>query len=93
MVMKTAKEILGESVTGKYPEKESWWWNEEVQSAVKEKREAWKEWKIASEENKEVRERYTSRNKISKEKIAIAKQAASENLYDELDKNGPKIIF
>jgi len=31
MVMKTAKEILGESVTGKYLEKESWWWNEEVQ--------------------------------------------------------------
>jgi len=25
MVMKTAKEILGESVTGKYLEKESWW--------------------------------------------------------------------
>lgn len=52
-----------------------------------------KEWEIASEENKEeARERYTSRNKISKEKVAIAKQAASENLYDELERSGPKII-
>jgi len=52
MVMKTAKEILGESVAGKNIEKESWWWNEEVQSAVKEKREPWKGWRIVSEENK-----------------------------------------
>jgi len=37
MVMKTAKEILRESVTGKYLEKESWWWNEKVRSAVKKK--------------------------------------------------------
>ena len=52
-----------------------------------------KEWEIASEENKEeARERYISWNKTSKEKVAIAKQAASENLYDELNKNGPKII-
>jgi len=49
---------------------------------------------MASEENKEeARDRYSSRNKISKEKVAIAKQAASENLYDELDKNGPMIIY
>ena len=40
MVMEAAKEILGESTVGKYLEKESWWWNEEVQVAVKEKKEA-----------------------------------------------------
>jgi len=81
MVMKTAKEIFGESVTEKYLEKESWWWNEEVQSAVKEKRDAWKERKGASEENKEeARELYIIQNKTSKEEVAVAKQAASENL-------------
>ena len=93
MVMEAAKEILGESVAGKYLEKESWWWNEEVQTAVTEKRDAWKEWKRASEDNKEeARERYTSLNKTSKEKVAIAKEAASENLYSEIERNGPKII-
>ena len=88
MVMEAAKEILGESVAGKYLEKESWWWNEEVQTAVTEKRDAWKEWKRASEDNKEeARERYTSLNKTSKEKVAIAKEAASENLYSEIERN------
>jgi len=59
--MDAAKKILRESVAGKYLEKESWWWNEEVQSAVKEKRDAWKEWTRTSEYNKEeTRERYTS---------------------------------
>jgi hypothetical protein len=40
MVIDTAKEVLGESIPGKYLEKESWWWNEEVEKAVKEKTQA-----------------------------------------------------
>ena len=31
-------------------------------------------------------------NKTSKEKVAVAKEAASENLYDKIEMNGPKII-
>ncbi len=35
-----AKEILGETSGGIYVEKESWWWHDEVQKAVKEKRDS-----------------------------------------------------
>ena len=35
MINTSAKEILGETSCGKYVEKESWWWNDEVQKAAK----------------------------------------------------------
>ena len=38
MINTNAKDILGETSGGKYGERESWWWNDEVQKAVKEKR-------------------------------------------------------
>ena len=39
-----SKEILGES-KGRGPQfKETWWWNEEVQNVVKNKRECFKTW-------------------------------------------------
>ena len=42
--MINAKEILGETSGGKYLERESWWWNDDVQKAVKEKRDSFKKW-------------------------------------------------
>ena len=38
MINTSAKEILGETSGGKYVERESCWWNGDVQKAVKEKR-------------------------------------------------------
>ena len=39
LLLDTAKSVLGQTTgKGAYNEKESWWWNEEVQKAVKEKR-------------------------------------------------------
>ena len=34
MINTNAKEILGETSGGKYVERESWWWNGDVQKAV-----------------------------------------------------------
>jgi exonuclease III len=91
MVVNTAREVLGESAPGKYLEKESWWWNEEVTESVAEKKRAWKEWKLSGSE--EAREIYRNRNKTSKEKCASARDEAYENLYKELDDNGPQKIY
>ena len=37
IINNSAKEILGETSGGKYVERESWWWNDDVQKTVKEK--------------------------------------------------------
>lgn len=90
-IIEAAKETLGVSKGGRYIEKESWWWNEEVQEAVSNKKEAFKDWKrTRSEEDKETMKRL---NKISKEKCAIAKEKGYEDLYKDLEENGPKRIY
>ena len=39
LLLDTANSVLGQTTgKGAYNEKEAWWWNEEVQKAVKEKR-------------------------------------------------------
>ena len=40
IINNNAKYILGETSGGKYEERESWWWNDDVQKAVKEKRDS-----------------------------------------------------
>ena len=70
---------------------ESWWWNDDVQKAVKEKKEAWLELKAARREEDwtEAQQRYMELNKLSKERLAITKAAAAaENLFQELERNG-----
>ena len=44
MINNNAREILGETFGGKYVERESWWWTDDVQKAVKEKRDSFKKW-------------------------------------------------
>ena len=66
---------------------ETWWWNEEVQKSIKEKKEAKKAWdKIRNENTK----------KICKEKkaVAMAKRRAYDNLYARLKtKEGEKELY
>ena len=45
-----ARRELGESGGGKYVEKETWWWDPQVQEAVKAKKEAFKNWRTTRNE-------------------------------------------
>ena len=93
-----AKEELGVSNGGKYLDKESWWWNNEVQEAVARKKEAFKIWKTTRrEEDGEQRdmaeEEYKKRNKEAKIEVAKAKEKAYEKMYKDLEENGAKNLY
>ena len=89
-IMQLAKEELGESTPGKYMEKESWLWNDSVQQAVSEKRRLFREWHRTREEIDQKKEA----NKECKRVVAITKENAYSQLYEELKgKEGRKKIY
>ena len=42
--METGREICGETTGHFRIKRETWWWNEKVQQAIREKKEAYKKW-------------------------------------------------
>lgn len=43
-IRKVAREVLGVTKSKKPEAKDTWWWNEDVQKAIKEKKECYKRW-------------------------------------------------
>ena len=62
---------------------ESWWWNDETESAVREKKERLKIWKRTGEENDKVS--YKTAKGKAKSVVARMKAEAREGLYDQLE--------
>lgn len=90
-VIEMAREELGESRGGKYLEKESWFWNPEVEEKVAAKKGAFKQWqRTRSDEDRAI---YRTANKEASRAVAIAKEGGYEELYRDLEKNGPKRIY
>ena len=92
MINTSAKEILGETSGGKYVERESWWWNGDVQKAVKEKRDSFKKWQSSrtTEDLADYRENRTN----AKKAVTTAKDAGYEELYAKLDsREGQDMIY
>ncbi|KAK3895134.1 hypothetical protein Pcinc_001149 [Petrolisthes cinctipes] len=92
VILRVAREVLGGS-TGKIIEnKETWWFNEEVQQKTQLKKEAKKKHKQTREEADRVA--YKQCNKEAKKAVAIAKAEAYDQLYNELEtKEGQGKIF
>ena len=91
-ILDIAKSKLGESCPGgRYVEKETWWWTDQIQDATTAKKKAFKKWQLSKEdEDKEV---YKTRKKECKKAVAIAKDEAYAELYEKLDSpEGNKII-
>ena len=92
MLRKTAEAVLGVIFGKRKGDKETWWWNKEVQESIKEKKETKKAWdKIRNENTKKI---YKEKKSKAKKAVAMAKGCAYDNLYERLKtKKGEKELY
>ena len=60
-LLNSARKVSGETTGRKQRDRETWWWNEEVQLAVREKKLAFTKWQ--SEGTEEVHKQYREQNR------------------------------
>ena len=91
ILLTTAQDVCG--ISRQPPRhKETWWWNEEVAKAVKNKREMFKNWQ--KNKTSQNGEHYREAKRNCKKSIAIAKKAKSQEFSDELDcEDGRRRVF
>ncbi|KAL5144498.1 Craniofacial development protein 2 [Glycine soja] len=91
-IIKVAKETLGESRGFGPRGKESWWWNESVQSKVRVKKECFKEWSRCR--NFETWDKYKIARNETKKAVSEARAQAFDGLYQALGtRNGERSIY
>ncbi|XP_063851765.1 uncharacterized protein LOC135095055 [Scylla paramamosain] len=87
-----AKEIWVKTSGKPKEEKDTWWWNDEVQAAIKDKKLALKQMKDI--ENDTTKENYRQAKKQAKRAVARAKINTYRDWYERLDTpDGEKIIY
>ncbi|XP_063620491.1 uncharacterized protein LOC134792945 isoform X2 [Cydia splendana] len=97
-IRRVAKDVLGESKGKGIIDKETWWWNEEVQEILKQKKQAFREWQKvkAGQETEEAikRTKYMECKKMAKRAVAIARTTAQDKLYNSLNSpQGEKQLY
>ncbi|KAL2947084.1 hypothetical protein AAZX31_20G050700 [Glycine max] len=91
-IIKVAKETLGESRGFGPRGKESWWWNESVQSKVRVKKECFKEWSRCR--NSETWDKYKIARNETKKAVSEARVQAFDGLYQALGtRDGERSIY
>ena len=93
LLLDTAKSVLGQTTgNGAYDEKYAWWWNEEVQKAVKEKRLKFKQYQQSRCDGD--KEEFREANNRAKREVAKAKESVYNDLYGKLDAiEGQQMIY
>ncbi|KAK3540301.1 hypothetical protein QTP70_029602 [Hemibagrus guttatus] len=88
----TGRKVLGVSSGRRKEDKETWWWNEEVQDSVQRKRLAKKKWDM--DRTEENRQEYKELQCRVKREVSKAKQKAYDELYTRLDtREGEKDLY
>ncbi|KAK3512387.1 hypothetical protein QTP70_007966 [Hemibagrus guttatus] len=92
VIRETGRKVLGVSSGRRKEDKETWWWNEEVQDSIQRKRLAKKKWDMdMTEEN---RQEYKELQRRVKREVSKAKQKAYDELYTRLDtREGEKDLY
>ena len=92
VVRETARKVLGVTSGQRKEDKETWWWNEEVQENIQRKRLAKKKWD--SQRDEESRQEYKEMRRKAKIEVRKAKDRAYGELYERLDtKEGEKDLY
>ncbi|KAK3564899.1 hypothetical protein QTP86_030843, partial [Hemibagrus guttatus] len=91
-VIETGRKVLGVSSGRRKEDKETWWWNEEVQDSIQRKRLAKKKWDM--DRTEENRQEYKELQHRVKREVSKAKQKAYDELYTRLDtREGEKDLY
>ena len=92
VLRETAKKVLGVSSGKGKEDKETWWWNEEVQESIKKKRLAKRNWDRQRDEKS--RQGYKKIRKQVKKDVVKAKEKVYEEMYEKLGtKEGEKELY
>ncbi|KAK3513535.1 hypothetical protein QTP70_016470, partial [Hemibagrus guttatus] len=88
----TGRKVLGVSSGRRKEDKETWWWNEEVQDSIQRKRLAKKKWDM--DRTEENRQEYKELQCRVKREVSKAKHKAYDELYTRLDtREGEKDLY
>ncbi|KAK3560002.1 hypothetical protein QTP86_033748 [Hemibagrus guttatus] len=91
VIRETGRKVLGVSSGRRKEDKETWWWNEEVQGSIQRKRFA-KKWDM--DRTEENRQEYKELQRRVKREVSKAKQKAYDELYTRLDtREGEKDLY
>jgi hypothetical protein len=91
-IRKVASEEFGVTKGGKRETKETWWWNEKVQKAIKEKKECFRHMHL--DRSADNVERYKVAKKTTKRAMSEARGRMYDGLYQQLGtKEGEKDIY
>ncbi|KAK3552494.1 hypothetical protein QTP86_012152 [Hemibagrus guttatus] len=92
VIRETGRKVLGVSSGRRKEDKETWWWNEEVQDSIQRKRLAKKKWDMDRTEDN--RQEYKKLQRRVKREVSKAKQNAYDGLYTRLDtREGEKDLY
>ncbi|KAK3570045.1 hypothetical protein QTP86_009590 [Hemibagrus guttatus] len=92
VIRETGRKVLGVSSGRRTEDKETWWWNEEVQDSIQRKRLAKKKWDM--DRTEENRQEYKELQRRVKREVSKAKQKAYDELYTRLDtREGEKDLY
>ncbi|KAK3574354.1 hypothetical protein QTP86_005145 [Hemibagrus guttatus] len=92
VIRETGRKVLGVSSGRRKEDKETWWWNEEVQDSIQRKRLAKKKWDM--DRTEENRQEYKESQHRVKREVSKAKLKAYDELYTRLDtREGEKDLY
>ena len=91
-IRKVASEVCGVTKGSGGEAKDTWWWNEEVQRAIKEKKECYR--RLYHDRSVDNIEKYKVAKKTAKRAVSVANDRAYEDLYQHLNtKEGDNDIY